>query len=294
MSLEERDAIAALLRARRGPPPADPVARRAGFARFAASLWPDAGHPPEPFALAPGLPARRFPAASGTTDRLLLWLHGGAFAVGSSATHAPMLALLARLADCPVVAPDVRLVPECPFPAAWEDAQRALAWALDRAPPRRVAIGGDSSGGNLAVAATQARLAAGLTLPAAVVLFSPYLDLTDSGESMRARAPADPFVDPATRAGEAYRGAVAADDPRVSPLFGPVAGFAPTLIQVGSDEALFDDAHRFALRLWDAGAACVFQEWAGMVHCWQLAAGRLEEGRWALAQTALFLRRALG
>jgi monoterpene epsilon-lactone hydrolase len=294
MSLEERDAIAAMLLARRGPPPADPTERRAGFARFAAGLWPDAPPAPKPFDLAPGLPARLFPASSGRADRLLVWLHGGAFAVGSSATHAPMLAMLAGLADCPVLAPDYRLVPEAPFPAAWEDAQSALAWALDRHPPERVAVGGDSSGGNLAVAAVQARLAHGLAPPAAVVLHSPYLDLTDSGESMVSRAPSDPFVNPAMRAGEAYRGAAPADDPRVSPLFGPVKGLPPTLVQVGSDEALYDDARRFTVRLWETGATCVFQEWAGMVHCWPLAAGRLEEGRWALAQTAAFLGRALG
>jgi acetyl esterase/lipase len=294
MSLEERDAIVGLMMARRGPPPADPAQRRAGFAAFAASLWPDALPPPEPFAIAPALSGRLIACPSGRADRMLVWLHGGAFAVGSSATHAPLLAMLAEAADCPALAPDYRRAPEHTFPAAWHDAQTALGWAIDRCGPAAVVVGGDSAGGNLAVAAVQARLEAGQPPPAAVLLQSPYLDLTESGESFTGRAEADPFINPAIRAGDLYRGSTAAGDPRVSPLFGPVAGFPPTMIQVGEDELLYDDARRFARRLWDEGVRCVFQEWAAMFHCWPLAAGRLAEGRWALAQSGAFLRRVLG
>jgi acetyl esterase/lipase len=294
MSLEERDAIVKLLRARRGPPPTAPEERRAGFAAFVAALWPDAPEPPAPFEIVPGLTGRLIPCPSGRTDRLMVWLHGGAFAVGSSVTHAPTLGLLAEAADCPVLLPDYRLLPDFQFPAALDDAKATLAWAIDRYDAASVLVGGDSAGGNLAVASVQARLGSCLPPPAGVVLHSPYLDLTEDAQSITSRAAQDPFVTPGTGVSEAYRRDIPASDPRVSPLFGTVKGFPPVLIQVGSDEVLFDDARRFACRVWEAGGLCVFQEWVAMFHCWQLASGRLAEGRWALAQSGAFARRILG
>jgi acetyl esterase/lipase len=285
MSLEERDAILALLQGRQ--PASDPAARRAGFEGFARMLWPDM-EVPEPVELRPGLWARWAgdPKPGGP---VLLWLHGGAFTVGSSASYWPMAERIAQAAGLPVLVPDYALAPERPFPAALDDTLAALDW-LD-AKGHRATIGGDSAGGNLAVAATQARIARGQPAPFACWLVSPYLDLANSGETIATRRHRDRFVNPDDGTNLRYAGGTPLDDPGVSPLNGSFTDFPETLIQVGSEEVLVDDARRLADRLWAAGRSASFQEWEGMVHAWPLFARRLEEGRWAIAQGGAFLRR---
>jgi acetyl esterase/lipase len=227
--------------------------------------------------------------AEADATRVLVWLHGGQFAMGSPASYRSFAARVSAAAGVAVLLPDYRLAPESRFPAAHEDAEIALDWAFAHA--ARVATGGDSAGANLAAAAVQRRLAAGIAVPAAVWLLSPYLDLTHTAPSIAARAPVDPFVDPAEMAAVAARYLAAASplDPRASPLFGPVDGFPSSLVQVGSDEALYDDAARFAQRLPDV----VFQQWEGMIHVWPLFADMIEEGGWAIAQAGAFLNRRL-
>jgi acetyl esterase/lipase len=183
-----------------------------------------------------------------------------------------------------VLVPDYRLAPEHPFPAALEDAVSVLRHL--RVKGLSVAVGGDSAGANLAAAAIQSSPDLRTT---AAWMISPYLDLTHTGGSVATRAELDPFVDPATMPVTAATYLAGADpaDSRASPLFGDVAAFPPALIQVGSDEVLFEDARRFADRLPNA----VFQEWVGMIHAWPLFP--VEEGDWAIAQGAAFVRRML-
>jgi phosphinothricin tripeptide acetyl hydrolase len=291
MSIEQRDKMVAMMRGR--PRDADPLARRAGFDAFASRLWPDFILPPT-VETAPGLAARWVGPAAQRGAPLLLWLHGGGFTLASSASHAPMLAEIALGAGLPALLPDYALVPENRFPAGLDDAGRLLDWLEGEGwPIDRIAIGGDSAGGNLAVAAVQDRLRAGRSVPRACWLMSPYLDLTHAGGSFCDRRARDPFVDPDDGTGSNYRGAADARDPRVSPLFGPVEGFPETLIQVGSEEVLYDDSRAFARRLWDSGIAATFQEWDGMIHIFQFTANALDEGRAALQQGINFLRRTL-
>jgi phosphinothricin tripeptide acetyl hydrolase len=289
MSLEERDRLLAMIADRpRGA--AEPAARRAGFEAMARALWGDAYLPPA-FELAPGLVARWAPAPPAPGSPVLLWLHGGAFILGSSASHWPMAAAIAREGGVGVLLPDYALAPERPFPAALEDAGRALD-ALERLGfgMAQVAVGGDSAGGNLAVAAVQDRLRAGRAAPRGCWLVSPYLDLTHAGASFKTRRARDPFVDPEDGTGDRYRAVTPATDPRVSPLGGPLAGFPETLVQVGSEEVLYDDARSFAGALWQADRPAIFQEWAGMIHIWPFFAPVLAEGRAAIGQGGNFLR----
>lgn len=283
MSLDQVDRLRAMLMARRGVTPTL-AERRAGFeAQMAATPLPEDARftPADLGGLWVDVPESR-------DDRVLLWLHGGAFVLGSATAYRDLGVRLARAARCRVLLLDYPLAPEHPFPAALDESIAALDWLAGQGGV--VAVGGDSCGGNLAVAAVQARIAAGQAAPAAIWLISPYLDLTHSGASIAPRAPRDPFVDPATMPATAatYLGDHDPADPKASPLFGAVDGFPPTLIQVGSDEVLFDDARRFADRLPDG----VFQEWVGMIHVWPLFAA-IDEGQWAIAQGGAFLDRQM-
>lgn len=283
MSRAQVDALRAMLAGR--PAGLSLDERRAGFERQAAMV-PLPDDFAEEVVEVGGVPARWVWVDGCDVGKALVWLHGGAFTLGSSASYRAFGARLARVSGARVLIPDYRLVPEHPFPAALHDCVAVLG-ALDC----QVAVGGDSCGGNLALAAVQARIAAGHALPAALWLVSPYLDLTHAGASIGARAARDPFIDtaymPATAA--AYHGAADPADPRVSPLFGRMADLPPLLVQVGSDEVLYDDARRLA----DAVPGAVFQEWIGMIHVWPYFAHLVDEGGWAIAQGGDFVRQML-
>jgi len=285
LSLEQARVIAEAMRA---APRGLPIeTRRAGFeARFASLPVPDDARF-EPVAFAPGLTGLRVSLASSDPDRLLLWFHGGAFVLGSSASWRRFACDVAAASGVTVVLPDYKLAPEHPFPAAHEDARAACAW-LDAqgVPPERRAIGGDSAGGNLALGA----LVAGAGPFAAAWLISPYLDLTHSGASIKARRARDAFVDPDDGTNARWLDGADARDPRASPLFGDLSVLPPTLVQVGSEEVLYDDARRLANRAPDV----VFQEWVGQGHVFPLFAPQLEEGAQAIAQGGTFLRLRLG
>lgn len=293
MSLEQVAPIAAVLRARRAAPPPPIDARRAGFeSQMAALPLPD-GFSAAPMQFSDRLTGLMAGHAGSDDAPVLLWLHGGAFVLGSATSYRPFAARVAAASGAKLALPDYRLAPEHPFPAALEDAVAALdALETQGVAMERIAIGGDSAGANLAVGAVQARLAAGRPAPAAAWLISPYLDLTHSGDSVRSRAARDPFVDATTMdpTARTYLGDANPADPRASPLFGDFAGFPPTLIQAGSEEVLFDDAVRLHQRLIAAGSTATFQEWAGMIHVWPLFAHAIDEGGWAIAQGGNFLR----
>lgn len=287
MSLEQARAIADAMRA---APKGLPIeVRRAGFeARFASlPLSEEARF--EAMEFAPGLTGLRVDMPESDPSRVLLWFHGGAFVLGSSASWRRFACDVATAGRVTVLLPDYRLAPEHPFPAAHEDALAACAW-LDRqgVPPERRAIGGDSAGGNLAIGAFAARG----SKPgfAAAWVISPYLDLTNSGASITERRARDAFVDPDDGTNARWLQGADPRDPRASPLLADLRHLPSTLVQVGSEEVLHDDARRLANELPDT----VFQEWVGMGHVFPLFAPHLEEGRHAIWQGGAFLRVKLG
>lgn len=270
----------------------DPLRARRQFERLARLL------PPPPFLLC--LPDRagmyRITAGPVAEHGCLLWFHGGAYVTGSPETHSAMLGRLSRLSRLAVYAPDYPLAPLYPAPAAFDAAVAAHASLLAQGwRPDQILLGGDSAGGGLALALLSQLCRTGLR-PAGAVLFSPWTDLTLAGMSLHSAAKADPIL-PVSRLQETValvRGALAPEDPRLSPLFADFPAPPPVLLQLGSDEILRDDSRRIAARLQAAGGQVTLQEWPGAPHVWQLLDGLVPEARAALRQAAGFCRAQAG
>ncbi len=232
----------------------------------------------------PGAGGRRDPART-----TLLYLHGGGFVACSPRTHRAFTGWFAKN-GFRVFAPDYRLAPEHPFPAAVEDA--VAAWrALRGRVDGRVAVAGDSAGGNLALAMMVAARDAGAALPAAAALFSPAADLAGTGASLESNRRRDAMFWPENLAPlvAAYLGDTDPRTPLASPLYADLAGLPPLLIHVGEREMLRDDSVRLAERARAAGVHVDLAVWPVVPHAWQIAHAAVPEARRSLAAAAAFL-----
>ena len=228
-------------------------------------------------------------------DSVVLYFHGGVFALGSARASARLASAVARLARARVISVDYRLAPEHPYPAAPGDALAAYRGLVEER-PGRVAVFGESAGGALAVGVLVAARDAELPQPAAAALFSPWVDLTLSGASMITKAALDPTLAPdglRVRVGD-YAGAADPSDGALSPLYADLRGIAPLLIQSGSYEVLLDDATRLAAAAAAADVAVRLEVTPGVPHVFQALAPLLDEGEDALNRAGAFLRAHLG
>ena len=240
-----------------------------------------------------GLPALEAWPAGHDPKRRVLYLHGGGYCFGSWGTHKSLITHLAVASDAVIYAPNYRLAPEHPHPAALEDALAAYRWLLARGlSPGAVSIAGDSAGGGLALATAVAIRDRGLPLPASLVLISPWTDLRGDSQSMSEKASVEPMLSPSgTRScASAYLDGRAPGDPVCSPLFADHQGLPPTLIHVGSDEILLDDSTRLDQRCRQAGVDVTLRVFQGLWHDFQIHAGLLREADEAIAEIAEFLR----
>ena len=240
-----------------------------------------------------GVLARRLIPEGAPDGRAILYLHGGAYVLGSPGTHFGIAARLALAAGCEVFVIDYRLAPEHPAPAALDDA--VSAWKALTASHPAVALAGDSAGGGLALATTVALRDAALVAPRALALISPWVDLTLSGESMQTLAAADPLLsrDWLDWAAAHYANGRNRNDPVLSPLFSPLAGLPPVLIHTGSDEVLLSDTQRLETALRAAGVEVQSRIYAGLWHDFQLQAGLMQEADASLETLGRFLRAGL-
>lgn len=226
-----------------------------------------------------------------------VYLHGGGYIAGSLNSHRDMARTLARQAHIRMLMVDYRLAPEHPFPAAHEDALAVYqALVAQGTGAGQLLLGGDSAGGNLALATAQAIRDAQLPQPRALVLFSPWIDLTHKGDSIVGNAGKDamlqrPLLDDALAM---YSPSVPASDPKISPLFGNLANLPPCLTVVSQSEILQDDALRLHQLLQAAGGDSTCLQWKHTPHAFPVMARLLPEARDALRQTAGFMARALG
>jgi len=221
---------------------------------------------------------------------VILYLHGGAYALASLNTHRELVARLVRATNMRALAVKYRLAPEHPFPAALEDSLAAYRWLLDQGiDPSQIIIAGDSAGGGLALATMISLRDAGEPLPAGAVCISPWTDLALTGASVKNKDKLDPILDSETIARYAryYAGAHETTTPLISPLYADLSGLPPLLIQAGTDEILLDDATRCAERARAAGVDVTLEVWDGMFHVFQMVP-ILPETRKAVEQIARF------
>ena len=238
--------------------------------------------------LTPQAPAR---------GKAMLYLHGGAYVFGNCATHRQLVSYVARACGVRALVIEYRLAPEHPFPAAIEDSLAAYrALRDDGFAPGDIVLAGDSAGGGLVMALLLSLRDAGEQMPAGAVMFSPWLDLTASGESMTTRARRDPWFKPPDMPiiasyyckEDDYR------NPLVSPVFADVHGLPPVYIQVGDDEILLSDSTRIADKIDAAGGDVTLEVWPNMFHVFQVFVHQMPESREAIDKLVPFVTSRLG
>ncbi len=249
------------------------------------------------------LPARHYAPAEVTPGPhpLLVFLHGGGFVIGDLETHDVTCRLLCKHAGCHVLAVDYRLAPEHPWPAPVEDAVAALRWALEEgaeqlgADRERVAVGGDSAGGNLATIACQVLAGEGGPTAFAQLLFYPTTDAGHTGGS------ADLFAEGffLTRSqmdwfAEQYLGTeFDADDPRISPIKGQLEGQPPAIVITAGFDPLRDEGEDYAHALRAAGVPVLLRRFPGLIHGFANMTGAAHVARDAVVEVAGSLRAVL-
>lgn len=229
---------------------------------------------------------------TGDGGRTLLYLHGGGYVLGSPLSHRDMVGAIADAAHAKVFLADYRLAPEHPFPAAVDDAVAAYEGLLETGvDPARLCIAGDSAGGGLTVATLLALRDRKLPLPAAGICISPWADLTCSSGSMTSMAEADPMLRPDALRWMAglYLNGQDPQSPLASPVYADLRDLPPLLIQVGTEEALYDDAITLSRVARDAGVDSTLEVWEGMMHVWHLMARLIPEGRQAIQVIGAFV-----
>ncbi len=294
MSQQEIDAIRTLLTSK--PRPVGWSERRQRIDEV-GSVWPVADDVRLEEADLDGVPGEWSIASGSDAARVLMFFHGGGYCSGSILSHRRMVTEAGRAARMRTLAVAYRLAPEHPYPAAHEDAMTAWRFLRKQGiPARNIAVGGDSAGGNLTITLINRLRSAGEEQPACAWLASPWTDLTMSGPSLETKDAVDPLIHKAylEELASAYAPApVDRKDPLISPLFADLHGFPPTLIQVGSEETLLDDAVRFARAAGSAEVNVTLQIWPHMIHAWPMWNAKLEDGRQALSQAGQFIRRWL-
>jgi acetyl esterase/lipase len=239
-----------------------------------------------------GVSAEWITAPGAVNDRVILYLHGGGYVMGSINTHRAMIARISRAAQARALAIDYRLAPEHPFPAAVEDATAAYHWLLAQGfKPGKIVLAGDSAGGGLVLAALVALRDAGRPMPAAAVPISPWTDMEGTGESLKTKATKDPMVqqDGLLSMAKMYVGQADPKNPLLSPLYADFHGLPPLLIQVGEAEVLLDDSTRVAERAKAAGVEVDLEVWDDMFHVWHVFAKLLPEAQQAIDRVGQFV-----
>jgi monoterpene epsilon-lactone hydrolase len=231
-------------------------------------------------------------------DAAIVHMHGGWFNWGTAQAYRNFVGHIALSAGADVFIPEYRLAPEHPFPVAVRDAEACYRGLVERR-ITKIALTGDSAGGNLALvllSITSAKASKGGIAPVCAVVLSPVTDLTLTSESFDTRAEADPFFTKPQAAGlvHSYLGDTDPKNPLASPLYGNLGGLPPIRVHVGNDEVLLDDSRRYVERAVAAGVDAKLHLWMGMPHGFVNDVGRFRAAKQALSAIGAFLTERLG
>lgn len=230
--------------------------------------------------------------AGETSSQVILYCHGGGYLFGSPLAYRSFTTRLAKQSRASVFVLDYRLAPEHPFPAAADDVIAAYHWLLETRDPHNIVLAGDSAGAGLCLSLLVQIKDAGLPMPAAAVLLSPYSDLSTTGVSLDSNSDSCAMFsgDSIRRAAATYLAGADARAPRASPLFADYSGFPPLLIYVSDSEVLRDDGIRVAEKAAVAGVTTELQIWRGQPHVWPLFVPQLPEAVTVLDEMARFCK----
>ena len=241
-----------------------------------------------------GISAEWICAKEAHEGRVILYLHGGGYNIGSPNTHRELAAHISMASGAKVLLPDYRLAPEHPFPSALEDATSAYRWLLDTGlTGGDISIAGDSSGGGLSIATSISLRDAGEPSPASIVCISPWTDLEMSGNSIKTHAEIDPMLNLQSLKIMAsnYIGDGDPRSPLISPIHADLKGISPLLIHVGSDEMLLDDSTRIAEKAKSAEVDVTIKIYDQMWHAWHLNVRLMPEAKNAIKELGSLIRK---
>lgn len=218
------------------------------------------------------------------SDRIVLFIHGGAYLFGSLNTHRVLASSVARAAKAKALIPAYSLAPERPFPVAVYDVVSAYNWLLQQGyDPEQITVAGDSAGGGLAIASMLVMKGKGIPLPGAAVCLSPWVNLAATCDDLRARIKKSDI----TGSDLYYKAKIYSNgedllNPLISPVYGDLREFPPMLIQAGGNETLLEDAVLLEERAAECGVDVTLEIWEGMYHVFQSGDAWLEESKTAI------------
>lgn len=245
-----------------------------------------------------GVEAEWIATPEADSSRIIVYLHGGGYNIGTIKSYRSLGSRYARAAEARLLLLGYRLAPEHPCPAAVEDAVASYRWLIEEQgiDPSRIVIGGDSAGGGLAISMAVVCRDRGFALPAAIFAVSPSTDLAKESASVRERAHLDPLINYEASMGHALRYVGPGGDlkdPLASPVYADLGGLPPMLILAGTYDTLFNDATRLAFQARQAGVAAELDVWEEMVHSWPLFADMIPEGRAAIQKIGDYVQGAV-
>lgn len=239
------------------------------------------------------VPAEWILADGVENGRIILYLHGGAYCLGSINTHRALAAHIGSAAQARTLIIDYRLAPEHHHPAALDDAAAAYKWLLTQGhSPQNIAVVGDSAGGGLTLAMLLKLREENVPMPGAAVTLSPWTDLAGTGTSMKQKRSVDYILSQQflSKSAKMYTNGHSLENPFISPVYASFGKLPPLLIQVGTDEILLDDAIRLAEKAQADGVDVTLDVWERMLHVWQMGAPYIPEAKAAVAQIGAFIR----